>query len=157
MKISRTVLFGTMLAALIMAAPVIAQARPFEQGYGPHRGGWQQCVPQEKQQAFRQALEQHRDKMHPIREQIWVKKTTLDALSRNPNTDSKDIVALVNEISALRNQAHTERKAFSEMMRKDFGMDMPCGPMQGGPRGEYGNCGFRGGFHGGPHGGRGGW
>lgn len=155
-----------MLAALVVAAPFAVQARPFDHWYGPNRGMWQQNIPQERQEAFFQALERHQEKMFAIQEQIWTKETTMDALSRNPNTNAKDITALANEISALRNQAFAERKAFSNAVRKDFSIDMPYGPGMGGygmggygHRGGYGMGGYghRGGFHGGPNGCRGGW
>lgn len=166
MKLSRKMLIGTTLAVLVMAAPLAAQARPFGHsygsgygpgdGYGMHRGGWSQAVPQEKQQAFYQAMEQHHEKMRPIREQIWAKNATLDALSNNPKVDPKDITALVNEIATLRNQAYAESKAFAAKMRSDYGMDMPSGGMRGygggyhggyGP-GGYGKRGYGGGHHG---------
>ena len=156
MKTRTKVLCGTLFAVLVLASPLAAQARPW--GHGPggpgyhsgpggpgyHSGpGWQQNLTPEKQQALVVLKQQHRDKMQPIMEQIWVKETTLDALSGNPNVNPKELTTLISEISALRTQAYAERKAHSERVKQEIGVDMPYGPGMG--YGYHGNRG--GGYH----------
>lgn len=122
------------------------------QGYGPCMpGGMVSAIPAEKQQAFASLLQQHRDKMQPLREQIWAKKTTLNALSGNPKVEPKEITTLVNEISTLRTQAYAERKAFAERVKKDIGVDIPYAQKGGMGFGDHrGRGGHRGsGGHGG--------
>lgn len=148
---TKKALFGTLLAVLVISVPFAADARPYGHG-GPDGpggyGGWHQAIPQEKREAFDALRREHMDKVQPIREQMWVKRTTLDALSVNPKTDPKDITNLVNEISALRTQLFAERKAFADRVKKETGLDMPYG-MGMGQGGGYGHQGRRGYGHGG--------
>lgn len=148
---TKKTLFGTLLAVLVISAPFAADARPYSHG-GPGgpagHGGWHQAVPQEKQGAFAALRREHMDKVQPIREQMWVKEKTLDALSVGSKADPKDIVNLVNEISALRTQLFTERKAFADRVKKEIGIDTPYG-MGMSPCGGYGYQRQRGYGHGG--------
>jgi hypothetical protein len=94
MKTRTKIFFGTLAAVLVMSAPLAVEARPFghggqqmgyvEGGSGMHWGGWFQSLTPEKQQTISALFKAHRAKTQPIREQLWVKNTTLDALSPNP-------------------------------------------------------------------------
>ncbi|MDL2210444.1 periplasmic heavy metal sensor [Desulfovibrio sp. OttesenSCG-928-O18] len=133
-KTTKKALFGTLFAVLVISAPFAAEARPYGHGGPGYYGGGYQAIPPEKQQAFDTLRREHFDKIQPIREQIWAKQTTLDALSANAKTEPKDITNLVNEISALRNQLFAEKKAFADRVKKETGLDLPYGM---GPGGKY--------------------
>jgi hypothetical protein len=171
MRIHRKALYLAIVTALVMAAPLAAHARPgAEKGHGgPHRGpgmeqsssrtcpgammqqGWMHAIPQEKREAVFAVLKEHRAKTQELREQLWVKRTTLEALSGNPKVEPSELVKLVTEMSALRIQLKKERVALAERIEKEFGIQMPSGKgfgMGHGPKG------FKG--HGG-HGGHGGY
>lgn len=143
MKRHAKIVCGTLLAVLVMATPLAAQARPggpggprggYAEGCGPGmRGGdWYQALTPEKQQAVSALFEAHRAKVEPIREQLWLKRTTLDALSSNPKVEPQELTALIGEIAKLRQQLFAERKAFAERMEKETGVKMPY-TMAGGP------------------------
>lgn len=148
---SKTLFLGALLAALVIAAPLSAEARPYGRGgagmgQGQGVGPNQQALTPEKQQALFAMRQAHFEKVRPIQEQLWAKQTTLDALSGNPKTDPKDITNLVSEISALRNQMYTENKAFADRMQKETGINMPCDGMgmgrgMGMKQGGYGHHG----------------
>lgn len=150
-----------MVAVLVMAAPLAAEARPYghggqhmgymgNDGPGMHRGGWYQNLTPEKQQAVSALFEAHRAKTQPIREQLWLKNTTLDALSANPKVEPKEITALVEEIGKLRNQLFTERKALAERVEKETGIKAPYAMGDGFGYGHHGRRG--GGYHKGGYG-----
>lgn len=155
-----------MVAVLVMSAPLAAEARPFghggqhmgyanNDGPGMHRGGWFQGLTPEKQQAVSALFEAHRAKTQPIREQLWIKNTTLDALSANPKVEPKEITAMVEEIAKLRSQLNTERKNLAERIEKETGMKAPYATGSG--FGGYGHHGGRGGYHKGGYGRGGAW
>ncbi|CAK7001018.1 MAG: hypothetical protein DELT_00028 [Desulfovibrio sp.] len=160
MKKTTKILLSSMVAVLVMAAPLAAQAGPGGSGrhggphYGQmggdgpqmmHRGGWFQALAPEKQAAVSALFDEHRTKMEPIREQLWIKRTTLDALSANPNTEPKKIEALVTEMAGLRKQLYTERKALADRVEKETGFRMPYGKGGGfgyGHRGRHHKGGY---------------
>ncbi len=162
MKKHTKILSGVLAAAFLLAAPLAADARPFGHGYGPcdgPNGGWYQSIPQDKQDAVAKLMQDHWNKVQPLRDQLWAKSRTLDALSGNPNVQPKDITALVDEITALRGQLRDAHTAFSAKVKAETGVDLPfadCG--MGGPgfRGHrgpgYGHDGYG---HGGDRGHRG--
>lgn len=168
MKKYTKIVYGVFWVVLILAMPLTSQARSFgpDGSGGPSGfGGWCQSLPQEQRDVVWKMMGEHRDKIEPIREQLWIKSRTLDALSGNSKAEPKDIQALVTEIASLRSQLRAEHKAFTERVKKETGLDMPGFGygMGGGHRfgggkgmgGGYGCGGYGGGRHGGGHGG--GW
>lgn len=130
------IFFGTMVAVLVMAAPLAAEAHPRghggqhagycdDNGPGRHRGAWFQGLTPEKQQAVTALFEAHQAKMQPLREQLWKKNATLEALSGNPKVEPKEITAMVEEIAKLRNQIFTERNEFADRVEKETGIKAP--------------------------------
>lgn len=172
MKTHTKIFCGTVFAALLLSAPMIADARPFGHGYGPgncygggpggYGGGWYQTIPENSRGAFQTMMQEHRAKVQPIHDQLWTKETTLRALKDNPNVKPTELTALIDEMAALRTQLRNEHNAFAARIKKDVGVDLPfgCG-MQGAGFGSHrGPGGRHGGFHGGKgmygyHGGRG--
>ncbi len=148
MKPNRSTLLACALV-LALAAPAIAAPAPDKtlpppaagEGPGPWRAPRFHALPQEKQDAFIKIMKEFRDKTHPVREQLWVKKTTLRALSDNPKVEPQQIITLVNEMSALREQLYKERTALADRVKKEVGIDMPMGGF--GHRGKgFGGCGM---------------
>lgn len=135
MKQQRTIILGAVLAVLLMAAPFAAQARPggFGCGFGP--GAWQQSVPQEKRDAMFAMMREHQAKVQPLYDELWAKRTLMDALSVNPNADVKEIKALIGDMSALRAKVRAEHTVFAAQVKKEIGVDIPCGMNGMGPMG----------------------
>ncbi len=162
MKLTRSTLMAFALV-LAMAVPAAVAAAPADKpaqpgpgagpgyGHGPWGGQGFHALPQEKQDAFIKIMKEFRDKTHPVREQLWVKKTTLRALENNPKTEPQQIVTLVNEMSTLREQLYKERTALAERVKKEVGIDMPM-MGRGFHRGGMGGCGMVGGDGFGPRG-----
>ena len=94
------------------------------QGRGMGQGPVLEQLTPEKQQAFQALREAFQDKMHPLRNQMWVKRTELQALSVNPNTKPETLSGLVQEMGELRNTMHQERKAFREQVRTEIGIEL---------------------------------
>ena len=143
-------LAGALLALVVVAAPFAADARPFGHGgpgyhYGPgYTGGMAQPLPQEKLELLYKMRADHYTAMQPVMEQLWSKQTLLDALSRNPKVEPKEINDLVNEISALRSKMTQECAGFAAKVKKETGYDMPYDGMMAMHGKTYGK---RGGHH----------
>lgn len=160
----QTMLLGFLMAGLLLGgsmAPALAadgpkSARPAMEG---QRGPWDfhpfMNLSPEKRSALIALFKEQRDKTHPLREQLWIKRTTLFALKDNPKTEPQQLTALVNEMAELRAKLRTERLAFEQKVQKDFGIDLPMGfhGMGKGWHGRGGGCGMMGGM--GPGGGYG--
>lgn len=127
MKSLSKIIMGTLAAVLVMTAPLAAQARPGGCGYGPGPGSWQQSIPEEKRDALYAMMREHQAKVQPLRDELWTKRSLLDALSGNPNADVKEIKALVNEMGVVRTKLRAEHTAFEAQMKKDIGVDAPFG------------------------------
>lgn len=158
MKTHTKVFYGVVFALLVMATPFAAQARPGGHGYGygpggyGGYGGWHQSLPQEQRDAVWKMMQDHRSAVQPLRDQLWTKTRTLDALERNPKVEPKEIKALVEEIGTLRGQLREQHLAFAAKVKQETGVDVPgawCG-MKGGNFGrDRGGYGHRGGGYGG--------
>jgi len=98
-------------------------------GYGP---GFQ--VAPEQQEAFDKIFDQHRETMRSLGNQLWAKRTELDALSVSGQADKNDIRGLVQEIAQLRDKQQREREAFFNEL-DGAGIDVDVAPCAG-PRGR---------------------
>lgn len=171
MKTQTKTFYGALFVALLIAAPMMADARPFGHGSGPGGecygrapvGEWTMSVPEDKRDAVRALMLEHRDKVQPLRDKLWVKRTTLGALKDNPNVKPAELTALIEEMAALRKQLRDEHKAYVARVKQETGLDLPfgCGMKgsgfmrhhgMGGPDGPRAHLGGR---HGGNHGGKG--
>ena len=157
------ILVAALVSMISLASTAMAANGP---GRGPGAmagmGGSEfSALTPEKATAFRALQREFRDKTQPIREQIWVKNTSLQALSANGKSEPQQLLALVTEISALRSQLYTEHTAFAERVKKDIGIDMPMhggmGMGMGMGMGKGDGMGSGWGHRGGGHGGRGGF
>lgn len=137
------------LAVLITAALAFAQPGVGRGGWGQggcpgYGAGQAQNLTPEQQQKFDALFSEHQKKAFALHQDIWAKRTELDALAQNPNTKPERITQLVNELKDLRAKQYTQREAFRAALQKE---GLPA---------AYGNCGgFGGGYGNGPRGGRG--
>lgn len=144
------IVLSSLMAGLLLAGPVVAAkaaadttpASPsvMDESRGPRGNSPFMDLTPEKRSAFIALVREHREKIFPIREQLWAKETTLHALQNNPKTDPQQITTLVNEMSALRAKLHTERLALDARVKKEIGIDFPSMGFHGG-RGEGYGCG----------------
>lgn len=161
------IILGSLMAGLLLAGPVFSakaaadstQASPsvIDESRGPRGNSPFMDMTPEKRSAFIALVREHKEKIFPIREQLWAKETTLYALQNNPKTDPQQITTLVSEMSALRAKLHTERLDFGAKVKKEIGIDVPSMAFHGG-RGDGDGCygGGKGPRHGGGWGHRGG-
>lgn len=127
-------------------------------GYGAN-GAYSQLTP-EKQVAVNKIYEKYQVKFAELRDQMWAKHATLQAMINGGNADEKKIAALTSEVSNLRQQMWDMRDAMGAELEKETGIVAGNGyaacPAYGQANcpggGGYGNRGFG---HRGPGGGRG--
>ncbi len=129
------------LVVLITAALAFAQPGAGRGGWGPgncpgYGAGQAQNLTPEQQQKFDALFAEHRKKSFDLNQDIWAKKTELNALAQNPNTKPERITQLVNELKDLRAKQYTQREAFSAALQKE-GLPAPYGYGEG-PRGGRG-------------------
>ncbi len=123
-------------------------------GYKQH-----EALAPEKREKFDEIMKRHFDRVQPLREQMWAKRTELEALSKNPNTKPETISKLVQDMSGLRGQMIQERESLRSSLEKEVGISGfgpgrgfdghgDCGgygdgPRSNGHRGDWGGCGRR--------------
>ncbi|MBN2140467.1 MAG: periplasmic heavy metal sensor [Desulfovibrionaceae bacterium] len=118
-----TLVLGTALAALLVAG--LALAGPYGHGDGPGMGRIYAQLSPEKQALVDKVMDQHQAKSHDLREKMWAKRTELDALVRSGKAEKKDIQSLVQEMTRLRSEMHTEREALRAELTKETGIEPP--------------------------------
>ena len=59
---------------------------------------------------------EYRQKITPLRDQMWAKRMEYKALVGNPNIKQADVQALVADMSKLRAQIRTEHEAYSDQL-----------------------------------------
>ncbi len=90
---------------------------------------------EEERAAIREMHQAHRDKMEPLRDQLWIKNKEYQFLANNPNTELKDIQPVIREMAKLKGELRAAKEGFKEeMLAKgyDFG---PRHKMFGGNKG----------------------
>ncbi|WP_051693980.1 periplasmic heavy metal sensor [Desulfohalovibrio reitneri] len=143
----RTSIFITAILALGLLAAVPAMARNHggpghgsgyghggpgyghAQGYGcggpgsmrggPGYGG--PALTTEQQKTFDQIIDKHQEKLFQLRQDIWAKRTQLDALTRSGQADPGKVEQLTTEISDLRGQLFQERQAMRRELNQKLG------------------------------------
>ncbi len=158
--------FSILTATAVLAA-LLVTGTAFARNHGDYSGGpcggpgykQHEALAPEKRQKFDEIMKQHFDRVQPLREQMWAKRTELNALSKNPNTTPETISKLVQDMSGLRGQMIKERESLRSSLEKEvgisgfgpgrgFGGHGDCGgygdgPWFNGPRGDWGGCGRR--------------
>ncbi|EGB14880.1 zinc resistance-associated protein [Pseudodesulfovibrio mercurii] len=142
------------MAAFAVAGP--GQGRGYNgvcQGFGPGSGpgaAYSQLTP-EKQAEVKAVFDKYEPQFEAVRNQMWAKRSVLQAMVNGGNADEKAITKLVNDISEQRNKMRDLRVAMSDELVKTTGIaafgtcpgpgygrgfDADDGPGQG--RGMYG-------------------
>ncbi|EMG37074.1 Heavy-metal resistance [Desulfocurvibacter africanus PCS] len=134
----------TGMAVLLSASLALAQAATHDHGSATDAGKAQvqapiQALTPEQQAKFDKIMTEHQKKTHAVREDMWAKKTELNALSVNPNTKPERISQLVAELKSLRAKQYAEREALNATLKKE-GL-----PQVGMGMGRMGGCGMMGG------------
>lgn len=159
-KISGLAVAALFLSLSLGASALLAQPKDVPGRPGPATyEEWYGSLSPEKQRTWEAAWREHKDKMQPLRDQMWRKSMEYDALVGNPNVKPEETRALIDEIAGLRTKMRAERQSFHDKMAQD-GFKRPWGP---GPGHGYGGCdgygprhdfkGHRGSKNMGPHGG----
>lgn len=78
-------------------------------------------LPAEKQELFKKIMIEHQDRMGTLRDQVKVKRMELNALSRNPNTQTETISKLAAEIGDLQGKIRADRVALRGQLEKEVG------------------------------------
>lgn len=117
------------LALALLFSVSVAMAQPKAKA-APPQAAISQISP-EDQAAMKTLWSEHRLKMDPISEQLWVKKMEYDALVANPNSKHADIKAVIEDMRALKAQQREERQRFADAMDAK-GFDCPGRHMMGG-------------------------
>lgn len=137
----------TLALALVMLFTVTtAMAQPKDKQAPPPAPPQIAKMSPEDQAAMKALRKEHRQKMDPIRDQLWAKQMEYDALVANSNSKHQDIQAVIEDMKKLRIQMREERTKFHEAMEAkgfDFGPgkhwrgfddDRGCGKMHKGHR-----------------------
>jgi zinc resistance-associated protein len=89
-------------------------------GYGPG-AAFSQLTP-EKQAEAKAVVDKYQPQFETIRNQIWAKRSVLQAMVNGGKADEKAITKLVTDISNLRNEMRDQRSAMSEELVKATGI-----------------------------------
>ena len=139
----KTVIVSLVALAFAASIPVSAMANP--DFHGRYHRNYQQnmdaCpyLPQltdEQKAQMDKFHKEHYDAVAPLRDSLAEKRMTLNALSRNPNTDPAELRQLTADITKLRTQIRTVNDEFFAKMEK---AGLPCP----GFRNYAGGYGFR--------------
>ncbi|QLA21287.1 periplasmic heavy metal sensor [Desulfolutivibrio sulfoxidireducens] len=123
---------------LVLAASLPAMARGQGGGPGGGFGGPGGCygamaqLSPEKQAAFQKLVQEHVEKIAPIRAQLQVKKAELHAVTIDPKADQAKIASLAKEIGDIKGRMVEEGATFRTKVNKEIGL-MAFGPGCGGP------------------------
>jgi zinc resistance-associated protein len=135
----RNMIITTAVIAVLLTASLVFAGR-YGTGNCPRQGGGagsgpvlEQMTP-EKQQAFETLRQTFRDRMLTLRDQMWVKRAELQALSVNPNTKPETLTGLVKELGDLRSTMQQERNSFHEQVRSEIGIELGKGRLGMGKR-----------------------
>lgn len=84
----------------------------------------------EKQQEVKAIFQKHDKQIRSIQNQMWAKRTELQALVESGKAEKKDITSLVNEMAELKDKQFTLRNQVSDEIEQATGIAMPvfgCG------------------------------
>ena len=122
----KNITITALAAVLVMAMGAMAVA---SQGYG--RGGgcpafgsnsaYSQLTP-EKQAAVKKIVESYTPKFNELRNQMWTKHATLQAMVNGGDADEKKIGKLTTEITSLRDQMSDMHDTMVAELEKETGI-----------------------------------
>jgi hypothetical protein len=83
-----------------------------QEGSDPAAGpAYKQLGPEERK-ALEAMRRSHRQKVAPLRDQLWAKNKEYEAMAANPNTKPAEIKAIVSEMLKLKAELRQERESF---------------------------------------------
>ncbi|MGE4423763.1 MAG: Spy/CpxP family protein refolding chaperone [Pseudodesulfovibrio sp.] len=121
---------SALAAALVLSMAAFAVAGPgYGHGYAGACGGpgygpgaaYSQLTP-EKQAEVKAVVDKYEPQFETVRNQIWAKRSTLQAMVNGGQADEKAITKLVTDISSLRNKMGDLRAAMSDELVKATGI-----------------------------------
>jgi len=120
----KNITIAALAAVLVMAMSAVSFAGP---GYG--RGcdgsgpgvGYSQLTP-EKQAAVDKIVDSYSKQFTELRDQMWTKRATLEAMVNGGNADEKKIGSLVSDISGLRTKMRDLRDKMSDELEAETGI-----------------------------------
>lgn len=129
------------IAVLAISSMAFAGPGQGHMGRNGQPGMWNNLTP-EKQAEVKKIFDAHREKMDGLRDQLWAKHTTLDALVDSGKATKSDIESLVSDMVKIKRNMDRERDALSTELEKTTGLRFFGGPGFG-----CGGPGFGQGYH----------
>ncbi|WP_319541919.1 periplasmic heavy metal sensor [uncultured Pseudodesulfovibrio sp.] len=143
----KNITITALAAVLVLSMAAMAMAG---QGYGRGHGGGYGCggngvysqLTPEKQVAVDKIFDKYQPKFTELRDQIWAKHATLQAMVNGGNADEQKISKLTTDITKLRDQMRDTRDAMQVELEKETGIVAFNGRGQGRGqgRGYNGDC-----------------
>jgi len=147
MPMKKTVAFLTLVMLFIFTVSTgMVMAQEKDSPPPPKAPKADQMTP-EQWEAYSTMLFDHRQKMAPVRDQLWAKHLEYDALAANPNTKPAEIKAVIDDMVKLKAQLREERNNFFNQAKAKgfkpghFRGHKGFGPGHFGPDGDGFGCG----------------
>lgn len=131
-----------MLALLFTVSTAMAQPGGPDGKKPPKKMDQMSRMSPEDKAAWMEIWKEHREKIEPIRDQMWAKRMEYDALVANPNTQPQAVKAVIDEVLRLKVQLRGEHDKLAEAA-KAKGIEHPGfhKAWRGhGPDGGFGDC-----------------
>lgn len=134
----KTITIPALSIVALLALTAMSFAGP-GYGQGQGRGGcgfafYDNLTP-EKQQAVDSIVEKYRGEQQTLRDQMWAKHATLEAMTNGGNADEAKITKLISQMRDIRTKMQANRDAMRAELEKETGMVLPN---RGNNRGKYG-------------------
>jgi|GEM_PF-6538319 len=132
-----------MLALMFAVSTAMAQPAASDDKRPPQK--MNQMSPEDRA-AWEVLWNEHRQKMAPLRDQMWAKNMEYDFLMANPNTKPAEVKAVIDEMMRLKGQLRAEHEKFAEaakakgLDRHGFGPGFHKGWRGHGLDGGFGDC-----------------
>jgi zinc resistance-associated protein len=124
----RSISISALAAVLILGMAAFAVAGPNTgRGFagpcgGPGYGAAYSQLTPEKQAEVKAVVDKYQPQFETVRNQIWAKRSVLQAMINGGQADEKAITKLVTDISSLRNKLRDLRGAMSDELVKTTGI-----------------------------------
>lgn len=120
----KNITITALAAVLVVAMAAMAYAGP---GYGKGQRGnsmndiYSQLTP-EKQAAVDSIFDKYQSKFSDLRDAMWAKQSTLQAMVNGGQADEKKITSLTKDISSLRKEMRDTRDEMRAELEKETGL-----------------------------------
>jgi Spy/CpxP family protein refolding chaperone len=114
-------------------------------GYGPGAGhGRMAGLTPEKQEQAATIMQEHKEKVFPLRQELYAANAELEALLSKGDADPAKVKAADDKIAAVQAQIATEYASFRQRLYKEVGLRQAPHGMGMGMMGGMGGCGMMG-------------